>query len=120
MEEKSLFKIALACSLVGVTTLFFVSEFIEVDDKYIEEIRIDYLDKDVKIMGTVKKVVDNGNVVMMNIVQPQELKVVVFKDENKDENIDLKAGNYIEVLGKVEEYNGELEIIGDRIRLIDG
>ncbi len=119
MEEKSLFKIALACSLVGVTTLFFVSEFIEVDDKYIEEITIDDLGKDVKIMGTVKKVVDNGNVVMMNVVQPQELKVVVFK-ENDEEMVSLKAGNYIEVLGKVEEYNGELEIIGDRIRLIDG
>lgn len=118
MEEKSLFRIALACSLVGVTTLFFVSEFIEVDENYIEEITIDDLGNDVKIIGTVKKIVDHGNVVIMNIVQPQELKVVVFKGD-EEEMVNVKSGNYIEVLGKVEEFGGELEIIGDRIRLID-
>lgn len=115
MKEKSLLKVALVCSLVGITTLFFISEFMEVEERNIGEITIDDLDKNVKIIGTVSKVIDTDKVLMMDIIQPQKLKVVVFKDKE----INLKKGNYIEVLGKVEEYEGELEIIGDRIRLID-
>ncbi len=93
----------------------FISEFIEIEGKDIGEITIDDLDKNVKIMGTISNVIDTDKVVIMNVVQPKELKVVVFKDRD----IDLKKGNYIEVLGKVKEFEGELEIIGDRIRLID-
>ncbi|MBW2980996.1 hypothetical protein KY360_06280 [Candidatus Woesearchaeota archaeon] len=115
MKEKSLLKVALVCSLVGVTVLFFISEFIEVEERDIDEITIDDLDKNVKIIGTVSKVVDTDKVVIMDITQPQKLKVMLFKDEE----INLKKGNYIEVLGKVQEYEGELEIIGDRIRLIN-
>ena len=37
----------------------------------------------------------------------------------KDKEIELKRGNYIEVLGKVQEHEGQAEIIGDRIRLVD-
>lgn len=115
MKEKSLLKVALVCSLIGVTVLFFISEFIEVEERNIEEITIDDLDKNVKIIGTVSKIVDTDKVVIMDITQPQKLKVMLFKDKE----INLKKGNYIEVLGKVQEYEGELEIIGDRIRRIN-
>ena len=37
------------------------------------------------------------------------MKVVVMK------NISVKEGDYIEVIGEVEEYNGELEVMGNRV-----
>ncbi len=114
MKEKTLLKTALVCSIVGVTVLFFISEFIEVGEREIRDITINDLDKHVKVIGTVSGVINTEKVIIMDIIQPQELKVVVFKDKD----ISLKKGDYIEVLGKVEEYEGELEIIGDRIRII--
>ena len=92
-----MFKTALIVSMVVVILLLFFSEFSELEDMNIKEITNEYLDKDV------------------DIAQQDNLKVVVFKDKN----ISLKKGDYIEVLGTVEEYEGELEIIGDRVRLID-
>jgi DNA/RNA endonuclease YhcR with UshA esterase domain len=115
MKEKTLLKTALVVSLVGVLVLFFISKFVEVEERYIGDITIEDLDKNVKVIGTVSKVIDTEKVMIMDVSQPQNLKVVVFKDKD----ISLKKGDYIEVLGKVEEYEGELEIIGDRIRLID-
>jgi DNA/RNA endonuclease YhcR with UshA esterase domain len=115
MKEKTLLKTALVCSIIGVTVLFFVSEFIEVSESELKDITIDDLDRYVKVIGTVSKVVNTEKVIIMDIVQPHELKVVVFKDKD----ISLNKGDYIEVLGKVEEYEGELEIIGDRIRIIE-
>ena len=115
MEEKTLFKTALIVSMVGVIVLFFFSEFSELEDMNIKEITIEDLDKDVKVIGAVTKIMDTDKVIIMDIAQQDNLKVVVFKDKN----ISLKKGDYIEVLGTVEEYEGELEIIGDRVRLID-
>ena len=115
MKEKTLFKTALIVSMVGVIVLFFFSEFSGLEEMDIKEITIEDLDKNVKVIGAVTKVIDTDKVIIMDIAQQEELKVVVFKDKN----ISLKKGDYIEVLGTVEEYEGELEIIGDRIRLID-
>ncbi len=115
MKEKTLFKTALIVSIVGVAVLFFISDFSELGETDIQEITIDDLDKNVKVIGAVTKVIDTDKVIIMDIAQQEELKVVVFKDKN----VSLKRGDYIEVLGTVEEYKGELEIIGDRIRLID-
>lgn len=110
-----MFKTALIVSMVGVIVLFFFSEFSELEDMNIKEITIEDLDKDVKVIGAVTKIMDTDKVIIMDIAQQDNLKVVVFKDKN----ISLKKGDYIEVLGTVEEYEGELEIIGDRVRLID-
>jgi len=115
MKEKSLLKVALVCSLAGITALFFISEFIEVEERDIGEITIDNLDENVKVIGTVSSVINTDKALIMDVIQPQKVKVVVFKEEE----INLRKGSYIEVLGKVQEYEGEPEIIGDRIRLIN-
>jgi len=45
MEEKSLLRLALICSLVGIIALFFISERIEIKEKNINEINKDILEK---------------------------------------------------------------------------
>ncbi|MFC1704702.1 OB-fold nucleic acid binding domain-containing protein [Nanoarchaeota archaeon] len=115
MKEKTLLRVALVVSLIGIVILFFISEFKDIDETRIDDITINDLDKDVKVIGTISQMRDTDKVMIMEVMQAQKVKVVVFKDDN----FSLKKGDYIEVLGKVEEYEGELEIIGDRIRLID-
>ena len=49
MEEKSLLRLALICSLVGILALFFISENIEIKEKNINEINKDNNKKQTKL-----------------------------------------------------------------------
>ena len=116
MKEKNLLKIALISSLIGILILFTVSQNISVEEKIISRITIEDVDKKVKIKGFVEKVIDTEKVVIIDVVQPQNMNVILFKEGN--ETIDVKKDDFIEVIGKVEEYKGKLEVIGQRVRII--
>jgi len=116
MKEKNLLKIALICSLLGLLILYLVSNNIEIKEKNIEKITLDNKDEFVNIKGTISNIVNTEKVTIIKILQPQEITVVLFKNENKTTTI--QQGNEIEVIGKVDEYEGKIEIIADRVRVI--
>jgi len=116
MQEKLLLKIALITSLVGILIIFFISDNIEISQSNIEKITLDNKDEMVKVKGRVSKVIDTEKVTILNILQPSEITVVLFKQENEASLI--KENNEVEIIGKVDEYNGELEIIAQRARII--
>jgi DNA/RNA endonuclease YhcR with UshA esterase domain len=116
MKEKTLLKMALICSLLGLLILYLISGSMEIKEKNIEKITLDNKDEFVKLNGIVSNVVDTEKVVIMEITQPQQITVVLFKDENNA--IPVYQGNEIEVIGKVDEYEGKMEIIADRVRVV--
>jgi DNA/RNA endonuclease YhcR with UshA esterase domain len=116
MKETTLLKIALICSLLGLLILYLISDNTEIKEKNIEKITLDNKDEFVKLKGIVNNVVDTEKVVIMEITQPQQMIVVLFKDENK--TMPIQQGNEVEVIGKVDEYEGKLEIIADRLRVV--
>ncbi|MFH0868237.1 MAG: hypothetical protein V1831_02905 [Candidatus Woesearchaeota archaeon] len=116
MKEKTLLKVALICSLLGILFLYLISGNMEIKEKNIEKITLDNKDEFIKLKGIVSNVVDTEKVVIMEITQPQQITVVMFKDENK--SMPIYTGNEIEVIGKVDEYKGKMEIIADRVRVV--
>ena len=116
MKEQTLLKTALIVSLLGLLILYLISGNIEIKEKNIEKITIDNKDEFVKLTGIVNKVIDTEKVTIMEITQPQQITVVLFKDENK--TMPIQEGNEVEVIGKVDEYEGKLEIIADRLRIV--
>ena len=116
MKEKNLLKVALICSLVGIVALYFISENIEIKQKNIEKITLDDINKNVKVKGVVKDLFENEKVMIITIEQPQDMTIVLFKSKN--ESVGINKGSNIEVIGKVDEYEGELEIIGNKVRVI--
>jgi len=116
MKENTLLKIALIATLTGLVLLFLISDNIKIDEKNIEKITIDNKDEFVKVKGRVSKLIDTEKVTILEITQPQEITVVLFKPVNQTSPI--KEGNEIEVIGKVDEYEGSLEIIAHRARII--
>ena len=116
MQEKTLLKIALICSLLGLLILYLISNDIEIKEKNIEKITIDNKDEFVKLNGIVNNVIDTEKVTLIKILQPQEITVVLFKNENK--TMPIQQGNEVEVIGKVDEYKGKMEIIADRLRVV--
>jgi len=116
MQEKILLKIALITSLLGLSILYAISDNIEIKEKDIEKITIENKDEFVKLSGIVSNLVNSEKVMILEITQPQEITVVLFK--NKNNSIDINEGNEVEIFGKVDEYNGKMEIIAERVRII--
>ena len=116
MKEKTLLKIALICSLLGLLVLYIISGSMEIKEKNIEKITLENKDEFVKLQGIVSNVVDTEKVMIVDLVQPQEITIVMFKNENI--TADIQQGNEVEVIGKVDEYEGKMEIIADRVRVI--
>jgi aspartyl/asparaginyl-tRNA synthetase len=114
MKESTLLKIALICSLVGLTALYFTSTRIEVKD-YRPSLLNKNIGDDVKLNGFVSKITDKGNVIFIDVNQQYPITVVLFTD---DDNLKLKSGDNIEVIGEVQEYKGKTEIIAEKIRVI--
>jgi|TARA_Y100000310_G_C20626852_1_gene786409 DNA/RNA endonuclease YhcR with UshA esterase domain len=116
MKEQTLLKTALITSLLGLLVLYLISDNIEIKEKNIEKITFENKDEFVKLRGIVSKVIDTERVTIMEITQPQQITVVLFKNENK--TMPIQQGNEIEIFGKVDEYEGKLEIIADRLRVV--
>ncbi len=116
MQEKTLLKIALICSILGLSALYIISGSIELKENNIEKITLENKDEFVKLRGIVSNVADTEKVSFIKISQPQEITIILFKNENK--TIQIRRGNEIEVFGKVDEYNGKMEIIADRVRVV--
>lgn len=116
MKESTLLKISLVISLTGLLALYLISENIEIKEKNIEKITIENKDEFVKLNGIVSNLVNSEKVMILEITQPQEITVVLFK--NKNSSININQGNEVEIFGKVDEYNGKMEIIADRVRVM--
>lgn len=115
MKESFLLKLALTCCLTGIIILFFISDNIEPGGKAISKINMDNLGEDIKLKGYVSGITDLEKVVFVEITQPEKITVVLFKKEN----ISLYEGSYVEILGEIDEYNGKMQVIGNRVRVIE-
>lgn len=116
MQEKLLLKISLIGALIGILILFFLSEhFINVDEVSIE--KLDELNEgtDVKIKGIVRRLTDLEKIAILDISQPKSVTVILFKEGN----LTIKEGDYIQVVGEIEEYEGKMELIANEIKRLD-
>lgn len=115
MKEKTLLKIALISSIVGVVILYSVSQFSEIKERTIDEIYNLDDGTNIKVKGTVQKVVQTDRVVIVDIAAQNTISVFLFKNKNE---VNISEGSQIEVMGEVAEQDGRKEIIGERVRVI--
>jgi len=116
MQKKDLLKISLIVSLIGIAVLFVITQRIEINEKNIDKINKDNIGDYVKIKGKINKIDDLKNAVKINVVQPSTMDVIIFKN---NQSIDFEEGDNVEVIGRVEEYNGKMEVIGEKVRVIE-
>ncbi len=112
MNEKTLLKIAIISALAGIFLLYLISDNISIDESSIGKIEEEDIGSDVKVKGRVEDVFNGESISIITISQPSDIKIILF------ENVSLSEGDYIEVIGEIEEYEGEMEVIGDRVRRI--
>ncbi|HIH91960.1 TPA: hypothetical protein HA281_04095 [Candidatus Woesearchaeota archaeon] len=112
MKEQTLLKIALVSSILGLAILFAVARSGDAGQADISSIDGTMKGNHVKILGTVQDVHNTGEVQILDISQPSSITVFVSGQPP------LKKGDTVEVIGRVDEYKEEREIIADRIRVI--
>jgi len=110
-----LLRLALICSLVGIIVLFFISESMEIKEKNINEINKDNVGEDIKIKGIVSKSTDKGKIILLDIIQPETITIVLFKDHD----FNISTGTKVEITGEIDEFNGQLEIIGNEVKILN-
>ena len=99
----SLKKIALATAIIGIISLIFLSQAIEPKEIEIGKINSKMVGEYVKVSGQISG------------IKHSKITSFTMKDDSGDisvfsyENLNLTRGEY-EVLGKVNEYHGVLEI----------
>jgi RecJ-like exonuclease len=113
MNENSLLKISLILSLVGILTIFYISETTSVDLSKISDLSKDDLDKKVRIKGEIISIGDTPGLMIINVKDPTGTMVaILFKDNS---TINIERNQVIDILGILAEYKGELEIIADQV-----
>ncbi|MDP2749848.1 MAG: hypothetical protein Q8O89_03385 [Nanoarchaeota archaeon] len=110
MEEADLLKIALVVSITGLFILSIVSSKLVAEEKTLAE--IDDFDESiyVTVKGIVSSVERNDKTTVIEIQEVVRKKVIVFWDVD-----DVAKGDSLIVEGKIDEYKGTKQIIGDNI-----
>lgn len=112
MKEATLLRIALAIALIGIATLFALSQKISVDEAMLG--RLDgMIDETVLVSGVILDISSTEGVTFLRIQKEEMTSVVLFGNAPV-----VEVGDYVQVLGTVTEQDGESEIIGEEVRVI--
>lgn len=108
-------KIAAIIAIIGIFIILMIGETAEIPKLQIKDINQDLLNKEIKVIATTTKIKNTPNVLIADIQDSTgEITMVAYKEEK----IYLEKQEKIEVIGKVIDYKGRLEIQALQIRLI--
>ncbi len=112
MQENTILKIALLCSIIGLVALFLLSKNLTLDSPNL--ITKDELDQTLKIKGTINRITNYEKNTIIEITRTEKLDIVLFEN-----NIDLKQGEKIEAVGQLKQYKNKFELLADEIKIIN-
>ncbi|MBN1793220.1 hypothetical protein JW826_06060 [Candidatus Woesearchaeota archaeon] len=109
MQESTLLRAALATSIIGILALLLILKLSSLEESSLGAVRFAEEDANIRVSGTVKQASVKGNLTLITITSEESLSVVAFQ------NITLTKGDKITIEGKAKDYNGQKEIVADRI-----
>ena len=110
-------KISIITAVIGMIALYIISQLMVEETVKIRDLEIGQLER-ISGMITSFYVSRDDHVFMKVADDTGEITVVAFKSSNIDDAYYLEIGERISVLGRVDEYKGELEIIAKEISKI--
>ena len=129
ITDDKLLKIALVTSLIGIIGLIIFTPTIEVKEVDIKDITRGMIDEEVKITGVITNVAQSSSkttyFLTINDGEAQ-IPLIIFESqvaEIQSKNLDIEdfENRKVQVVGKVTQYDSELELIlssGDSLRII--
>ena len=114
MQEKTLLKIALITSLVGILILLIILDKIDVSSSNINAINKTLNNKQAKIKGEITRITETPGLYIINVKDNTgNIDVIVFKEEK----LELEKGDIVQIEGQVTEYQGKMEVIAKKVIL---
>lgn len=113
MQEKTLVRLSLITTVLGLSFLFvYVQAF---DLESIQDVETVTASEKVSMKGTVKnlKVTDKAIFFELEGEKIVQTDIILFPDSS----IYLREGDHVELSGQVEEYQGEKEVIAEKVVL---
>lgn len=117
MQEKTILKTALICTIIGIAVLFLFLETVEPNQVMLN--KLDQMDgKKALVTGIVVGVSNSGDVTRVKIEKTEMTTVTLFGDVPV-----LSEGDYVQIKGTVSKQDdgtgsGEAEMMGEEIRVI--
>lgn len=111
MQEKTLLQVSVLMLLVGLTFLYFYAEEISLPTS--SQLQNLPPEEKVRVQGTISRINQQEKVAFIELQgeRIETMEVVLFSDEN----LYLQEGDYVEILGTLENYRGKPEIIASQI-----
>lgn len=111
MNEKLLWKVSSIAVIIGLVMMYGYAGKVEVKPNL--DLETMPLDKEITVRGEITAVRTHDKAIFLEIAgeKVETVDVVLFNDKD----VFVKEGNYIEITGKVEEYNGKKEIIAEKV-----
>ena len=116
MKEKTILKVALSVSLAGILALIGLSLITDFEETNIAQIEGEDIGNDIKLMGRISNLRELEKLTTFTISQQEVLSVIRFKNNNQD--LDIKEGDTVEIIGEISEYQDKEQVIANRIRVL--
>jgi exonuclease VII large subunit len=115
MRDETLLKLSLGIAVLGLIGLFIASQQTTPTGYAIAQLGDNTMGQTVKVTGTVStvKTTTEGHSFITLRDQTGSIQVVVFSGSKIDAP---EQGQKIEVIGRLQEYKGKLEIVAEQIR----
>lgn len=110
MNETKLLRICLSVAAVGIISLFFLAETLEAKEIEISEITPEYIGQTISVSGAVSTITVREGMTFMTLEEEGESFPVVFFQDIEDVYLDEE----VLVSGKIQEYKGRLQIVGEK------
>jgi hypothetical protein len=110
MNEKTLLKVAMVCSILGLGLLGVFSATVPIEA--IDVSKVDGAHSVIKVYGTVSSVRNVGENQVIEVTQLESIEVFVGGKAT------VQRGDVVEVVGTIDEYNSKQQIVGERIRVV--
>ncbi len=111
MQEKTLLKIAVLTALLGVGFLALYASELEIGA--VERLDTALPEETIELQGIITRLNQRDKVTFVEL-QGQRIEtadVVIFTEEN----LYLQQGDYVEIVGTVEDYQGKREVIASKV-----
>jgi hypothetical protein len=110
MNDDTLLNIALSIAFLGLIMLLALSYFDNIPEKNFNEITSKDINSHITIKGTVKQIYPHNNSVSIKLKQECTMDVTSF-----EKNVNITVGDNLTVQGTIQEYNGRINMLADRI-----
>ena len=113
MQEKTLLRISLITTAVGILLLYILSHYSQPELEPYTLTNSDLGNK-VLVQGNIGSVKQYGNTTIIKVSTNDQIQVVHFQPLK----FSLNKNEQIEVIGTVQKHKGEYQLISDEIRII--